>query len=572
MSRFTTFKLGIVLALVILLIRLVHLQLIQGSFYLRLAEKNRLRLVPEQAPRGIIVDRYGHLLAGNQTLLRVAVIPQEVSDLSFMLKQVGQVIGRSEDTLRETYRKERSLPFLPAPLISHIPKETALRLEEERWRLPGLLIQPQVVRHYPLGGVASHLLGYLSQPTAEELSGLKAYGVSTRDWVGRAGLEQWLERDLHGRSGGLVVEVDNRARQVRVIDQMPPRAGRHVRLTIDVALQALIEQAFGDQPGAGVILNPQNGEILAMVSVPTFSPEAFILRESHTIQQFLDDVRSPLMNRATMGVYMPGSILKLISAVTALEHRIITPSTVIECRGAITIGDRTFHCWNRDGHGPLSLSEAIMHSCNVYFLQVGRRLGTDALLAMLEQVGCSHRTGWPMGEATGHLPSRRLTEGELAMLAIGQGEILLTPVQAAVIAAVFANGGWLVKPQIIDAIDGRSLVSPGPIRRLGWSSHTIEAIRVGMMAAVSHPSGTAHRAFLSNVSIAGKTGTAQTHVPGQTHGWFVGFCPAQSPQVAMAIVAEHGGSGGDLPTAIASIVCNYITQQASRGVPEQTAL
>ncbi len=558
MNRLNTLRMIWIIATGILLFRLIYLQGLQGRTYRNLAEKNRLRLIVEEAPRGLVVDRQGVVLATNQTFYRVAIIPQELEDLSSIVETLSLLTHQPIDRLQENYRKARSLPFLPATVLTRLSKDQALHLEEERWRMPGLLVKPELIRSYPLGSTAAHLLGYVSQPNPQELGRLKSLGLSPAGLVGRYGLEQYLETDLRGQAGGRVVEVDHRARQVRVVDQQLPRAGQPVSLTIDASLQTLIEQSFQDQPGACVVLDPWTGEILAMVSVPTFSPAVFSMGETKTIRQLLEDINAPLMNRATLGVYTPGSILKLISATAALEHQLINPSTKISCPGSWTLGDRTFHCWNRDGHGVLSLSEAIMHSCNVYFLQVGRKLGAVRLLKTLDQAGCSHRTGWPLGEAAGHLPSRYLTDGEVAMLAIGQGEVLLTPLQAAVMVSAFANGGQKLTPWVVSKIKDRSVNERHSLHPLGWSAKTIETVRRGMIAAVGDPSGTAHRAYDPNVSVAGKTGTAQTHLPGQTHGWFVGFCPVESPRAAMAIVTEHGGSGGDLPAEIARSICEYV--------------
>ena len=586
----------VLIAFGLLGLRLIDLQLIRGGHYRQLAEQNRLRLVPEFAPRGLIVDRQGRVLAANQTVFRVAVVPQEADDISDVLAHLSPVVHRSVDVLQKDFRRERSLSFMPATIVSRVPKEIAIQLEEERWRLPGLLVKPEPLRDYPLGSIASHLLGYLGQPTAEEFPLLKQYGVHPKQFVGRMGLEQLLDDALRGQSGGLMVEVNHQARQVRVIGRRPPSAGARVVLTIDAQLQSLIETAFGAQPGAAVVLNPQTGEVLAMVSVPAFSPEAFASSDAVAVRRFLADPQSSLMNRAALGVYQPGSILKLVTAGAALEHHLITPQTTLVCPGSITIGDRTFHCWNRDGHGPMTLSEALMQSCNVYFMQVAMKLGPERLRAALEQMGFSHRTGWPLEEQAGHLPQRRLTKGDVAQLGIGQGEVLVTVLQCAVMASAFANNGWLVEPWVVETVAGQPTAHRNVRRRLGWSTQTLDAVRAGMVAVVRDPAGTGHRAFSSIVTIAGKTGTAQTHVPGMTHGWFVGFCPVephgQGPwggippapaivtggpgsegpaadgrglnrgieqlQVAMAIVAEHGGSGGELPAEIAKSVCEYV--------------
>jgi penicillin-binding protein 2 len=406
---------------------------------------------------------------------------------------------------------------------------------------------------------AAHLLGYLSQPTSDEMPRLKSYGVHAKALVGRMGLERVLDDVLRGRAGGLMVEVNNRGRQVGVIGQREPEAGGGVSLTIDAPLQSLIEQSFGAQAGACVVLDPTTGAVLSMVSLPAFPPEAFVLPDPEAVRRLLNEPSSPLMNRATVGLYQPGSIVKLITTAAALEQQVVTPTTTIVCPGSLTIGDRTFHCWNQDGHGPLTLPEAIMHSCNVYFMQVGRKLGAARLRDAMDKAGLSRRTGWLLEEQAGHLPQRRLTEGEVALLSIGQGEVLTTVLQMAVIAAAVANNGWLVEPWVISAVAERPAAHPSAHRRLGWSASTLEMLRTGMRWVVERPEGTGHGAFSPHVSIAGKTGTAQTHVPGRPHGWFVGFCPVEQPRLAMAIVAEHGGSGGELPAAIAKTICEYLS-------------
>ena len=557
MNRLVRLQWLLSLLLGVLLLRLVHLQVIRGAAYRQLAEQNRMRLVPEQAPRGLIVDRRGRLLASNQTVFRVAIVPQELDDASAVLSRVASLVGRPAEALKREFAKERSLAFIPATIVSRVPKDTAIRLEEERWYLPGLLVKPETVRHYPGDSSAAHVLGYLSQPTAEELPKLKPYGVRPQHLVGRIGLERLLDGELRGRPGGLMVEVNHRARQVRVMGRREPERGQRLELTLEAPLQSLLEQAFGDQPGAAVVLDPATGEVLAMVSKPAFSPEAFAVSDNATIKAYLSSPSLPMMNRATVGVYQPGSIVKLIVAAAALDAGVITPATTITCPGSLTIGDRTIHCWNRDGHGPLALREALRESCNVYFMKVARWLGAPRLLDNMAQVGFGHRTGWALEEQPGHLPSRRLTEGEVALLGIGQGEILVTVMQAARMAAVFANGGTVVQPSIIRRM-GDQAMSPPSHRKLKWSESTIAAVRAGMDAVVNDRDGTGMFAKSPLIKIAGKTGTAQTHIQGQNHGWFVGYCPEDRPSVAFAILAEHGGAGGELPAEIGRSLCEYV--------------
>ncbi len=562
----------LVVTMAVLVLRLAQLQLVRGAHFRRLADDNRLRLVPEQAPRGLILDRKGRLVASNTTVFRVTLVPQELEDLAEVLDAVSAVVHRPSEELRRTFTRARSFMFTPATVMAQVPKEAALQLEEARWRLPGLWIQPDTVRAYPLGSTLAHLLGYLSQPTAEELPVLKQYGVRPKHLVGRIGLEWLLDASLRGHPGGLMVEVNNRGRQVRVIGRREPQAGAQIDLTVDANLQSLIEQSFGPQAGAAVVLDPRTGEVLAMVSNPAFSPEAFTTAQARAVRQFLNDPSAPMRDRATAG-YQPGSIVKLIVAAAALEHHVITPQSTVVCPGVLRIGDRDFHCWNRDGHGPVALVEALTQSCNVYFMQVGRRLGATRLRAAFEEAGFSRPTGWPLPEQRGRLPQRRLTEGEVALLAIGQGEILVTPLQAAGMASLFASDGGRSEPWVVSAIDGHRVAPERVHRRLLWSAGTINAVRAGMREIVRNPNGTGHRAFSSAVTIAGKTGTAQTHVPGHTHAWFVGFCPVDQPKAAMAIVAEYGGAGGDLPAELARVVCEYVSlpETQSAGDPVDDA-
>lgn len=558
MNRLVRLQWLLSLAMGVLVLRLVHLQIIRGAAYRQLAEQNRMRLVPEQAPRGLIVDRRGRLLASNQTVFRVAIVPQELDDFPAVLSRVATLVRRPTDALQREFTKARSLAFIPATIVSRVPKDVAMRLEEERWHLPGLLVKPETVRHYPGESLAAHVLGYLSQPTAEELPKLKSYGVRPQHLVGRMGLERSLDGELRGRPGGLMVEVNHRARQVRVMGRREPERGRRVELALDAPLQSLIEQAFGDQAGAAVALDPATGEVLAMVSRPAFSPEAFAVSDNAAIRMYLNSASSPMLNRASLGAYQPGSIVKLIVAAAALEAGVITPATTITCPGSLTIGDRTIHCWNRDGHGPLALREALRESCNVYFMKVARWLGAPRLLENMTQIGFGRRTGWMLEEQPGHLPSRHLSEGEVALLGIGQGEILVTVLQVATMAATIANGGTVVQPSIIRRVGEHAMIPPTPHRRVKWSETTIAAVRAGMDAVVNDPDGTGMFAKSPLVRIAGKTGTAQTHVQGQNHGWFVGYCPEDRPTVAFAILSEHGGAGGELPAEIGRALCEYV--------------
>ena len=568
-ARIWPFRYALLVGFGILVLRLGYLQLLRGGAYRQLADRNCLRLVSEPAPRGLILDRDGHVLATNRRVFRVGAIPQEAKDRPGLFAMLSPLVGVAVEELEFRFQDQRSKPFLPATLVRQVSKPVALRVEEARLRLPGIVVESPVGRRYPRGSVAAHLLGHVGQPSSEVFPTLKQYGVQPQDLVGRAGLELELDAYLRGQPGGSMIEVDSLARQVQVMGHREPIPGKPVTLTIDADLSALIEKEFGSQPGAAVVLKPQTGEVLAMVSSPSFSPEAFAAQDSMLVQALLDDdKRSPLMNRATNGAYLPGSIVKIVTAATALEHGVVTRQTTFQCNGHLTIGNRDFHCWNRDGHGPIRVREALMGSCNVYFMEVGRRLGLERLRAGMMGVGFGKPTGWILGDQPGHLPvSHRLSEGEVALLAIGQGQILITPLQAAVMVSAVANRGWLVEPWVVSQIEDHRLARP-PLRPVGWSRETIATVLDGMNAVVNDPNGgTGIRAHSDLIHIVGKTGTAQTGIPGKTHGWFIGFCPPEEPLAAMAIVAEHGGSGGELPAMIGKAVCEYLAAPK----PQQTS-
>jgi penicillin-binding protein 2 len=563
-GRLEHLRLGAGLACLLLIGRLIQLQVIQGPAFREQAERNRLRLVSEQAPRGRILDREGRVLAANELVFRVVVVPQEVKDLAALLAFVSRMTRQPVAKLQRTYEHERSRPYLPATLLATVPKALAMELEEQSWRYPGLMVKAEATRSYPQGGVAAHVLGYLGQPSAEDYPLLKVYGVRPQELVGHMGLERQLDHALRGRPGGLMVEVNHRARQMRTIGHRAPEPGADIVLTLDSPLQSLLEQALGDTRAAGVILDPQTGAVLALASTPGFLPAAFVQGEQEAVSDWLgDDWGTPLRNRAVWGAYPPGSTAKLVVAAAGLARRVITPSTTVTCQGGLQIGDRMIHCWNRDGHGTLSLREALMQSCNVYFMTVGRRLGLPALREGFQQVGFGRATGWLLGERAGHVPDRRLTEGEVAMLAIGQSELTTTPLQIARMASVFANGGLLVQPWMIQSVGGQPFERPHPPVAVGWSRETLLAVRTGMIAVVADPNGTGHRAASPVVRIAGKTGTAQTGIEGVDHAWFAGFCPLEEPEAAIAILVENGGSGGHLPADVVRTVCEYLAVRKS---------
>ena len=543
-------------AFAIVALNLGRLQLVQGPLYQRLAEQNHLRLLPSSAPRGRILDRTGVVLADNRSALNVVIVPQETAQLTVTFSTLARLLDRPAQRLAQAYQAGRTLPFAPVVVAADIPRRTALIIEERRAQLPGVFIQPQVLRLYPEGVSTAHVVGYVGDISAEELASLEEYGYQPRDRVGKTGIERTFDAYLRGEPGGTMVEVDHRGRFVRMRGVREPLSGKDVQLTIDIRLQRQAAQLLGELRGACVALDPRDGEVLALVSSPGFDPNIFLQPDSAPKRALLAAANSPMLQRAAGAAFTPGSIFKVVTATAALEQQRVTPLTTIICRGALALGAQAMKCWKQDGHGPEDLQQALAHSCNVYFGQAGLWTGPEALHAWALQYGLGRVTGIELpGEAAGAVPSPswwggHWYAGDTAHLAIGQGGLLVTPLQMAVLMATAANGGWVVRPHLVRAVGGVAMASPSA-RHLALHPDTLAVINAGLRAVVALSDGTGHRAYSPRVRIAGKTGTAQTQIAGSPHGWFIGYAPVEDPQLAIVVLIEHGGSGGDRPSDIA---------------------
>ncbi len=533
-----------------------RLQILQGPMYQRLAEQNHLRLLPSSAPRGRILDRTGLVLADNRPALNVVIVPQETAQLETTFSALARLLNRPAERLAQIYQAGRTLPFAPVMVAGDIPRDTALIIEERRQQLPGVFIQPQALRLYPEGAATAHVVGYIGDITAEELASLEEYGYQPRDRVGKTGIERQFDAYLRGEPGGTMVEVDHRGRFVRMRGVREPLPGQDVQLTINAWLQRQAARLLGQMRGACVVLDPRNGEVLALVSAPAFDPNVLLQSDSAAKRAILTGADSPMLQRASGAAFTPGSIFKIITATAALEQQRVTPLTTILCHGALALGTQAMKCWKQDGHGPEDMQQALAHSCNVYFGQAGLWTGPDALHVWALQYGLGRLTGIELpGEAAGSVPSPswwvgHWYAGDTAHLAIGQGGLLVTPLQMAVMTAAVANGGWVVRPHLVRAVGGVAMASPSA-RHVTLHPETLAVINAGLRAVVEWSDGTGHRVFSPRIRIAGKTGTAQTQIAGSPHGWFVGYAPVDDPQLVVVVLAEHGGSGGERPSEIA---------------------
>jgi len=562
----------------VLLSRLWYLQVIESENLRNLSESNRLRLVPIAASRGAILDRNGKVLVNNTPSFSVAVVPQDVRDKDALLASLARYLDLDPEELRAKWEKGKGrAKFYPIIIASGISREQLEFLEENRLRLPGLDLEMKPIREYGNGQLAAHLLGYLGEISEAELDKEEYQSYNPGDYVGKSGIERSWERYLHGSDGGRQIEVDARGRYLRTISETSPTIGNSIVLTIDRDLQKHAEQSFGDKAGAAVAIDVNSGEILAFVSNPGFDPSLFTGRMSpQQWQTYLEDKRHPLENKALKGQYPPGSTFKIITALAGLQEGLINENTTVVCKGAHTVGRDTFKCWDKKGHGVVNLKRALKESCDVYFYQLGERLGVDRIATYAREFGLGAPVGVGLeNEKGGLVPTtdwkekkygKKWYRGETLPVSIGQGYTLTTPIQLAALIAGVATEGTVYRPYLVKKVvdpDGRVIkeFTPEVLKKVALRPEHFRPVKEGLLAVVNEPRGTGGMARLYEVKVAGKTGTSQVvklrdskgGVPYQyrDHALFVAFAPYDKPEVAVAVVVEHGEHGGSAAAPIA---------------------
>lgn len=556
----------------VLVMHLFRMQAIDYKTYRTQSERNRIRPVILEAPRGLMLDRHGREVVSNRLAFDCYLIPQEGKrHLERTLGRLKRILGESESRLTGRYLARKKGAFTPVLLAGDIEKESAIRIEEYSDRMPGIFIKTRPVREYPLGKAAAHVFGYIGPLDAEEYRQLREGGYRMADWIGRSGIEKSFESYLRGQSGAVQYEVDSHGRLLRVLNIQEPHEGKTLELTLDLDLQETASALLEEQTGAVVVMDLSDGGVLAMASSPSFDPNLFLRpsRERSPARRVLVDPKKPLINRAISAEYPPGSTFKIVTAVAALSGGKITERTSFFCPGFFTLGGRTFKCWQRSGHGTQNLIEAIEHSCNVFFYNVATRLDIDALGATAAAFGLGEKTTIDLAaEKKGLVPSRdwkRKTtgeewyRGETVITAIGQGYLLVTPLQILRAASVAASDGVLFRPHLVKKIAGVD-VAPRPPARGDFVPSHLAAVREGMKRVVGSPTGTGQRARSAGIEAAGKTGTAQSST-GDAHAWFVGYAPAASPEMGVVVFLEHGGRGGISAAAIAGEVFRWMTEK-----------
>lgn len=580
-----------VAAFSILFARAFYLQAVKGDEFERFARQNRLRLEKKPAPRGNIYDRNGEKLAVSRPSFNLKIFPAEMKDspaalagkLSTILKLPNEILTKR--VLRAAAKKTLSGSVIAAD----IDRDTLARFEANKNRLPGLDIETGYLRRYPAGKTAAHILGYTSKASARDL---KYFGrTGPQGIVGKSGIERKYERTFRGKSGAEQTVRDALGRKVdsaRLLGgemkSRPEIAGNSVYLTIDLEIQKTAEKLLSGKNGAAVVMDVNSGEILALASAPAFNPSKLTGRVDPAYWKTLvENKNSPMLNRALQGRYPPGSVFKPVTAAVLLEEKIVAPEVEVHCPGKFKIGRKTFKCWKATGHGGVGLLKAIAESCDVYFYSVSQIAGVKLINRYADMFGFGRKTGIGLGEKSGINPSKSWKrakygtswhKGETAILSIGQSYLSATPVQVALMTALIANGGKAVKPLLVKKTvshDGKVLPSENrnETENLKISPETLRFIRRSMTEAVLN--GTARNAKLSGVSIAGKTGTAQTVSTAvgkrtgiKPHSWFTAFLPVESPEISVTVLVENAGDGSAVAAPIAREIARSYLKRARK--------
>jgi len=561
-----------------------YLQILEGDRYLALSVNNHLRVRPVEAPRGFILDRHGEILVENRPTFDVYATPEDVINPREVAVTLAGILRISPQELEARILEGRERPYQAVLLRKGLDEGMVVSIEERKLELPGISLRVRPIRAYPSGGTAANLLGYVSEVNQAQLAREEYQDFRPGENIGQAGVEQRFDAFIRGIDGGEQVEVDARGRVLRLVNRIEPRSGSNIYLTIDNRIQEAAEAAFAGKKGAVIAMNPTTGEILAMVSRPSYDPNLFAQRLSgEDWQRIVNDSSHPLQNRAFQAQYPPGSVFKLIVAIAGLESGALTPETRFYDSGSFTLGNARFDDWKKGGHGWLDLRGAIVNSCNVYFYQAGLRVGIEEIVRIARAFGLGDAPGLGLGdEAKGHLPNpqpRRRGQpgwsaGNTVVASVGQGPVVASPMQLLTMVSAIANGGTIHRPWVVRkvaSLSGEILeqYEPEAVRHVPVRPETLAFIRQAMLGVVSE--GTGARARVPGIPIGGKTGTAQVVRKGEgkgqadlkDHGWFVSFAPVDNPQIAVVILVENGGFGGLVAAPVAKAV-----YEAAFGAPQ----
>ncbi len=573
---------------------LLRLQVLQHDELSRLADQNRIRLDVIRAPRGVIRDRFGRILADNQPSFDIVFRPapiestlrvRTVVEADWLVRVTGIIDGDSVEIKRKVQEANRT--GQTAILRRAAPYAVMAAVEESRTDISGIDVQVSPIRRYPEGTLAAQLLGYAGEINDREMTDRLDKGYKLGDLIGKTGVERRYESALRGEDGAEFVVVNAMGKRVTTLEEGPPRlpvAGRDVTLTIDLDIQRSLEEAMINvERGGAVAIDPRDGSVLAMVSKPVFDPNEFSRGISFARWKALNSNGAfPLLNRAIQSAYPPGSTFKVVTMLAGLREGLVQPTShePTGCTGGFYFGGRRFGCWKHEGHGNLDLITALQNSCDVFFYQLGLHLGLDALQRTARDVGLGERTGIDLpAEASGLVPTSayydrhfrtgKWPRGVLLNLGIGQGELLTTPLQLATMTAVVAVRGRAIRPHVVKSIEGMAQdeIIEKPVEAgVVTDAANWDAVHLAMRKVIE--GGTANSVRIPGVIACGKTGTAQ-NPHGNDHALFVVFAPMEAPTVALAIVAENSGHGGSIAAPIANHVLNRMFHRDSTAAPPQ---
>lgn len=600
-KRFERVTFFIIVVFAVIFARLWYLQVIKGDEYLKRSEKNCIRTQYIAAPRGDIFDRNGQIVVRSRPSFNVSIVREDVKDINSLLNRLSQLLNESPASLQAKIRAAQDLPrHMPIRLREDADLDTVALIETFQFELPGVVINIEPKRAYVYGNMASHLFGYLGEVNEKELKIDSYANVRMGELVGRCGLEKIYQSELGGVSGGRQVEVDAAGRVIRVYGDIPPVLGNDLHLTLDADLQRVAEDCMAGQSGAVVAMDPRNGKMLVWGSCPNIDLESFIRGlKSAEWQALVNDPLRPLPDKIIQGQYPPASTYKIVTMAAALEEKVIDPASSLYCSGYYGFGNRVYRCWEKKGHGSVNMHKGIVRSCDVYFYEMGRRIGIDRLARYGRGFGLGRRTHLELEhEKAGLAPTREWKlkrhkvpwqDGETLSVAIGQGFNLVTPLQMVRLVSAVANGGVLYRPQFVEKIidrSGKTIKQFKPIvdGRVPVSKTNLEIVRDGLVGVVNEGGGTGGRCRLADIVVGGKTGTAQVIKMGQArvksenlpykyrdHAWFVAFAPAENPEIAIAVLIEHGGHGGSVAgPVVRAVFQEYFSRKAGAAVQPVT--
>ncbi len=568
----------------ILLIRLFYLQIIKGDYYRKLSQANCVSIVKKTAPRGHIYDRNYSELVINIPSFKVNIIPfyfLKNENFEKTIVELANILDIPPEDIKEKLSKDRGYILEPVTIKRNLSEKEISLIEEKKLYIKGILIEPEPKRKYPFKSTASHILGYISEITKEQLVDSSYKNYKAGDIIGQAGIEKQYDQILRGEDGATYILTDARGKQIKILNEIPFKYGKNVVLTIDIKLQKFAEQLMEKNKYKGVILamEPATGEILCMVSKPDYDLNFFSGNiDVKYWKKLLRDKDHPLTNRAVQGLYSPGSIFKIVVGLGGLNEKMIDINTSFLCEGIYWIKTWPYKCWRRDGHGHVSFFRAIAESCDIYFYKLGLKMTVEMLHKYALMFGLSEKTNIDLpGEKAGIVPSREWKirtsnspwfPGNTVMMSIGQGYLSATPLQIINLANAIANEGYVMQPHVLKAITLSNrkiykLFEPIKLIEVNIDKKNIEYMRTAMKRVVNSAAGTGKKAFISDIIVAGKTATVE-NPQGETHAMFAGFAPYNKPAISVLVLIEHGGGGGDVAAPLAKEVIEFYLKELKK--------